>query len=209
MFIRTERLFLRPGWPEDLEEIFEALNGDAVPRTLTVPGLPRSRGEIRDLLEGSRNLRFPQFMIWLRAPGGARLVGHIGLVASRCDMAGCSDMAGAPAAGAREGELVYWIKAEFAGRGFAGEAVRAMLDQARSLGHARVVAYEPFDNEADARVLLGAGFSDTYRVEERYCAQRGGVIPVRRFEAALEWHVPAMVGAPVPHATNYAESLSA
>ncbi len=180
MFIRTERLFLRPGWPEDLEEVFEALNGDAVPRTLTVPGLPRSLSDIRALLESPRNQRLPQFVIYVRAPGGAQLVGHIGLVQ-----------------GDHEVELVYWIKARYAGRGFAGEAVRAMLDQARSLGHDRIVAYEPLDSEADARVLLAAGFEDGLRVEERYSAQRGAVIPVRRYEAVLEWSAVPLLDASV------------
>ncbi|MBT0669933.1 GNAT family N-acetyltransferase [Novosphingobium profundi] len=188
MFIRTERLFLRPGWPEDFEEIFEALNGDAVPRTLTVPGLPRSLGDVRRLLEETRNPRLPQFMIYLRAPGGAQLVGHIGLVE-----------------GEHEIELVYWIKARFCGRGFAGEAVRAMLEQARSLGHARIAAYEPIESDGDARVLLAAGFEDGYRVEERFSAQNACVIPVRRFEATLARGRASFVAHEQPHA----HSLSA
>ncbi|MCJ1962321.1 GNAT family N-acetyltransferase [Novosphingobium mangrovi (ex Hu et al. 2023)] len=192
MFIRTERLFLRPGWPEDLEDIFEALNSDAVPRTLTVPGLPRSLGEVRALLEGERDQRLPQFMIYLRAPGGARLVGHIGLVAGERG----------------EVELVYWIKGRFCGLGFAREAVRAMLDHARALGHHRIVAYEPLDSESDTRVLLAAGFEDSFRIEERFSAARGEAVAVRCYEAALEWRAMPPLGR-VAYERSSAQPLSA
>ncbi|MCJ2183147.1 GNAT family N-acetyltransferase [Novosphingobium sp. 1949] len=148
--------------------MFEALNGEAMPRTLTVPDLPRSLSEIRGFLERPRSARLPQFMAYLRAPGGPQLVGSIGLI----------DVAG-------EVELIYWIKARFCGRGFASEAVRAMLDQARAMGHRQIVAHTPLDSEADARVLLAAGFEDTYQVEERFSAQCGGFDAVHRFEVRL------------------------
>lgn len=169
MFIRTERLFLRPGWPEDLEEIFEALNDDAVQRTIAAPRLPRSSAEVQRLLKRPRSPKDPQFFIYLRAPHGARLVGGIGLTN-------------------RDGEteLIYWIKAHYAGRGFAGESVRAMMDQARTLGYRRIVAFESLDNDADARVLVDAGFEDSYKVEERYSDVQHKVVPVRRFELALD-----------------------
>ncbi|MBH0111754.1 GNAT family N-acetyltransferase [Novosphingobium sp. YJ-S2-02] len=188
MFIRTERLFLRPGWPEDLEEVFEALNDDAVQRTIAAPGLPRTNAEVQRLLRRPRNLRYPQFLMYLRSPEGAVLVGGAALVRGEDG----------------DTELVYWIKARFAGRGFAGESVRAMLDQARALGHRRITAYEPLANEADARVLMAAGFEDTYRVEERYCEAQGGFLPVRRFEADLE-HSDLVLG----HAEPMVHSLTA
>lgn len=187
MFIRTERLFLRPAWPEDMDDIVEALRGNAVARTLAQPGLPRTVSEIRALLESERSLRLPQFMMYLRAPGGPRLVGGIGLVESDEDV-----------------ELVYWITPAFSGRGFAGEAVRAILDQARSLGHTRIVAWQPVLRDADARVLLAAGFEDTYRVEERFSPGDGEVLPACRFEASLVRRAVSM-----PHPAQYAESLSA
>lgn len=189
MFIRTERLFLRPGWPEDLEEVFEALNDDAVQRTIAAPGLPRTNAEVQRLLRRPRNLRYPQFLMYLRAPEGAVLVGGAALVRSED---GTEDSTGANGT-----ELVYWIKARYAGRGFAGETVRAMLDQARALGHRRITAFEPLSNEADARVLMAAGFEDTYKVEERYCQAQGRVLPVRRFEADLE-HDERVIGRAEP-----------
>ena len=38
MFIRSERLFLRPGWPEDWAELLTAINDESIVRNLaTVP----------------------------------------------------------------------------------------------------------------------------------------------------------------------------
>jgi RimJ/RimL family protein N-acetyltransferase len=34
MFIRSERLFLRPGWPEDWAELFDLIDDEAVVRHL-------------------------------------------------------------------------------------------------------------------------------------------------------------------------------
>lgn len=192
MFIRTERLFLRPAWPEDLDDIVEALSGDAVARTSLQFGpahgaVPRSAGDLQGLLESEHSQRLPQFMMYLRAPGGARLVGGIGLIEAEADV-----------------ELVYWIKAAFSGLGYAREAVRAMLDHARSLGHARIVAWQPIEDEADTRVLLAAGFEDTFQVEERFSPGQGEALPVRRFEVALQRR-----RAPLSASIGYSESLSA
>ena len=46
MFIRSERLFLRPGWPEDWTELFALIDDEAVVRddpTTRRPDLPTTR----------------------------------------------------------------------------------------------------------------------------------------------------------------------
>jgi RimJ/RimL family protein N-acetyltransferase len=65
MFIRTERLFLRPGWPEDLEELREVLGNE--------------EAAMRDSSSRSREPFLAHFFINLRDDDGPRLIGGIGL----------------------------------------------------------------------------------------------------------------------------------
>jgi len=168
MFIRTERLFLRPGWPEDLEELLQVLGDDAVVRGIGVAPLPRSVDELREFLARRRDRRLPHFFINLRDDNGARLIGGIGLGRSGEDV-----------------EMGYWIARPFRGQGYAVEAVKAVLAEARMLGHKQVIAAHFADNEASARVLERAGFKATGETSMRYSAGRGGEAPARLFVAML------------------------
>ena len=190
MFVRTERLFLRPGWPEDLDELVTAIS-EAIARESAEPDskrykigdatLPRSAEAIRDYLLRARDPRLPHFFIYLRAPGGPKLVGGIGL--GRFD---------------GEVELGYWIAPPYRGRGYAREAVRALLDQARTLGHRRVVAsyFEgdvpfgvsgpPDEISATRGVLEDTGFSDSGEYRERFSPLRGSPMLARIFVAELD-----------------------
>jgi len=168
MFVRTERLFLRPAWPEDLDEIVEALlDGDIQRR----PGvcLPDSVEGVRAYIERPRDPRLPHFFMYLRAPGGPQLVGGIGL--ARQD---------------GEVEVFHWIVPSQRGRGFAGEGLRAVLAQARALGYLRVIASHVGDDAATHEVLESAGFRDTGQVRSRYSAGQAMEFAVRIYEADLE-----------------------
>lgn len=169
MFIRTERLFLRPGWPEDMEELLEVLSDDAVARNLAVVPLPANAHEARDYLARPRDKLLPHFFINARGAKGPKLVGSIGLGRKGSDV-----------------ELGYWIARRYRGRGYASEAVRAVLNQARALGHRRIFASHFADNAASARVLESVGFADTGDIHCRYSAGRGGEAPARIFVANLE-----------------------
>src|SRR3546814_3973361 len=79
MFVRTERLFLRPGWPEDLDDLVEAFNDDLIQRTVAVTAMPRTRAAVREYLDRPRDPRLPHFFMYLRGVHGAKLVGGIGL----------------------------------------------------------------------------------------------------------------------------------
>jgi RimJ/RimL family protein N-acetyltransferase len=151
MFVRTERLFLRPGWPEDVDELVEAIADEAAERNLGAGELPRSTVAMRDYLARPRDPRLPHFFMYLRAPGGPKLVGGIGLGQIEDDV-----------------ELGYWIAPCHRGRGFAREAVRAVLAQARALGHRRVVASQFADNPAKRDVLEETGFADSGAERERF-----------------------------------------
>lgn len=169
MFVRTERLFLRPAWPDDLDDVVEALSDDEIQRNVGVAPLPRTVEEVRVYLERPRDPRLPHFFMYLRAPGGPQLVGGIGL-------------------GRHEGEVEvgYWIAARHRGRGFAGEALRAVVNQARSLGYPRIVASHFADSMATHRVLESAGFRDTGEIRMRYGVSRGMEYAVRIYVADLE-----------------------
>ncbi len=168
MFIRTQRLLIRPGWPEDLDELLDLLSEDEIVQNLGVKEWPRSRADMQAMIARAREPRLPHFFINLRESNDTRLVGGIGL--------GRND---------DEVELGYWIAPTYRGRGFAEEAVRAVLAQARALGHDRIVACHFADSVASATVLERAGFVRSGEVRERYSAGRDTVAPANVFIADL------------------------
>jgi ribosomal-protein-alanine N-acetyltransferase len=91
-------------------------------------------------------------------------------------------------------ELGYTIARPHRGHGYAAEAVRAVLAEARMLGHRRVVAAHFPDGEASARVLKQAGFRRTGETRPRYSMRRGGVAPARLYVAVLADKLFDMLG---------------
>lgn len=160
MFIRSERLFLRPAWPEDLEETFAIINDESVVRNLASAPWPYTRDDARDFLVREQDAMLPNFFITLPAADGAKVIGNIGLQRDHDDI-----------------EIGYWIARAHWGQGFATEAVRAVLSLARVLGHRHIVAGHFTDNPASGRVLEKAGFAATGRKRIRYSAGRCGVAP--------------------------------
>jgi RimJ/RimL family protein N-acetyltransferase len=88
---------------------------------------------------------------------------------------------GGPARGA---ELGYGLGRAYWGRGYATEAVCAMLDHASTLGLRRLDAYSFVDNPASARVLEKAGFADLGVITRNYPA-RGGQRDVKHYRKKL------------------------
>lgn len=159
MFIRSERLFLRPGWPEDWEEALDLLNDEAVVRNLATAPWPYTDEDARAYIARPRERLLPHFFITLPCSDGAKLIGSIGL--------------------GRDGdevELGYWIARAHWGQGYATEATRAVLRLAGALGHGRIVASHFADNAASGRVLEKAGFR-AIGTRLRYSAGRGGEAP--------------------------------
>lgn len=169
MFVRTERLFLRPGWPEDLEELLTLLGDESIVRSIGVAPLPTSVSELRDYLARPRESLMPHFFINLREDGAARVIGGIGLARSGAEV-----------------ELGYWIAPAYRGRGYAAEAVRAVLGHARILGHRRIVAAHFAENAASARVLEQAGFVATGAVSARPSVGRGTEGAVQLYVAEFD-----------------------
>lgn len=185
MFVRTERLFLRPGWPEDLDDLIEAFNDEAIQRTVAVSALPRTREAVREYLERPRDPRLPHFFMYLRGAQGAKLVGGIGLGKLGDDV-----------------EVGYWITSSYRGQGYALEALRAVVDQARTLGYPRLVAKHFVDSNASARVLEAAGFRDSGNEHLRYSEGRGE-------EAITSLFVVDLDRRTCRHADTAGEALSA
>lgn len=172
MFIRSERLFLRPGWPEDREELLALIADETVVRNLAKVPWPYTGDDARRFLELPEDRFLPRFLITQPGATGARMLGCVGL----------SEIEG-------EASLGYWIARDDWGQGYASEAVRAILSLARSIGHKRIVATHFVDNPASGRVLEKAGFARTGRIVERFSQGRGMTYPAREY--ALEFDAPS------------------
>lgn len=157
MFIRTDRLFLRPGWPEDWSELLALIADEGIVRNLARAPWPFEAAHARDFAGKAQNPRMPHFFVTVPGAAGAQIVGSVGL------------------GEAEDGstQLAYWIARDHWGRGYATEAVRALLCLARTLGHHCVTAWHFLDNPAPARVLRKAGFRPTGRVTATRSMARG------------------------------------
>lgn len=165
MFIRSERLFLRPAWPEDAQELHAAINDERVVRNLARAPWPYTLEDARAFLESPQDRCYPALLVTLPSARGSRLIGGIGL----------HEEGGRP-------ELGYWLAPEAWGHGYATEAASAVLRLARTLGHARVGARHFIDNPASGRVLEKLGFRRTGRVSERHSLGRGQAAPSLEYE---------------------------
>jgi RimJ/RimL family protein N-acetyltransferase len=155
MFIRSERLFLRPGWSEDWQELFSRIKDWAVVGQLMAMAETAQAAVVQAYSDV--NLRFfPQFVVTLPSGDGSRLIGCVGL---HC--------------GEHGGELVYWIAPEYWGQGYATEAGGAVLSLARTLGHRQITALDGADNVPSGRVLAKLGFRATGDTSLRVCRARG------------------------------------
>lgn len=155
MFIRSERLFLRPSWPEDWAELHALLDDEAIVRNLACAPWPYGPDEARSFAASAQGMRHPQFFVTLPGATGTRLIGCAGLVEE-------------------DGETVigYWIARQHWNNGYATEAVRALLSLAPTLGHRRIVGRHFIDNAASARVLSKVGFRPTGEIRLRRSAAR-------------------------------------
>lgn len=170
MFARTERLLLRPGWQEDAPALFKAIADERIVRNLAQAPCPYRPADAQAFLARERGPHEPACLIFLRTEGAPRLIGGIGL--GRTDVG--------------ETELGYWIARPFWGLGFATEAGRAVVANARdTLRLNRLVAGHFLDNPASARVLCKLGFRPTGDTVRRYSAGRGMEAPCRTFTLDL------------------------
>jgi RimJ/RimL family protein N-acetyltransferase len=175
MFARTERLILRPSWPEDARPLARALSNPDIARNLLSVSAGYDEVDARAWIDRPRDPRLPEFLAFLRTRGAPRLVGGAGIV--RGDDGGL--------------ELGYWIERSHWGLGFATEAARAVMRIARSTGLLGVRAGHFLDNPSSARVLRKIGFTPTGGIEARQSRGRGvGVVQTVIFEDGGERKEP-------------------
>lgn len=158
MFMRSERLFLRPGWPEDWRDLLDRIADEAVVRNLATAPWPYGEEHARAWLAERSEPLLPRLLVTLPGGSGAELLGCVGLHRADSDI-----------------ELGYWIARRHWGRGYATEAVRALLSLARAIGHGRIAAYHFTDNAASGRVLTRLGFRPNGRCGPRYSLARGSL----------------------------------
>jgi len=157
MFHVTERLLLRPYWPEDAEALFGGIADKGVVRNLARAPWPYLPKHAREFVMRAQTPRYPVFLITLPSAEGSEVVGCIGI--DRSETA--------------DAEIGYWIARPHWGRGYASEAARGVLEVARLLGHNRIEAGHFTDNPASGRVLRKIGFAPTGKIVSRHSCGRG------------------------------------
>jgi RimJ/RimL family protein N-acetyltransferase len=170
MFYRSERLFLRPPFPEDARGLYEGICDSGVVAMLASAPWPYRMADAEEFCARKTPADAVRFLITLPQVGGAPVIGTIGLD----EKDGSLDMG-------------YWIARDYWGRGYATEAGRAVVDIARALGHRRLSAGHYIDNPASARVLRKIGFRETGEVRPTFCRARGGdLVLARRYALELD-----------------------
>jgi RimJ/RimL family protein N-acetyltransferase len=171
MFVRTERLLLRPGWRQDAPALFEAIGDERIVRNLATAPWPYRPSDAEAWLATERKVSEPSLLILRCTKGAPELIGAIGF--------------GRRPTG--EMEFGYWIARRHWGRGYATEAGRAVLATARhGLRLRRLDAGHFLDNPASGRVLEKLGFEPTGVIAPRYSAGRGEAAPCRLFKLELD-----------------------
>lgn len=154
MFHCTERLLLRPAWPEDWRAVHAGIADEGVVRNLASAPWPYQPADARSFVEMPVDPHFPRFLV--TRSRDAALVGCIGIDPHGSDI-----------------EMGYWIARPHWGQGYATEAGRGVIEIAATLGYRRLVASHFLDNPASGRVLSKLGFVPTGRIVSRHSCGRG------------------------------------
>jgi RimJ/RimL family protein N-acetyltransferase len=170
MFARTERLLLRPGFPEDAPALAAALNSEQIVRNLARVPWPHTLADAEAFLARTVHPFLPSFLITERTASAPLIVGGCGLHRRESGAV----------------ELGYWVARPHWGRGIATEACRAVVDIARTLKLAALEASHFLDNPASGRVLEKLGFEPTGIVAPRFCLARGEDLAVRLYRLRLD-----------------------
>ena len=171
MFARTERLLLRPGWGEDAPALHKAISDERIVRSLASAPWPYSLADAEAFLATERDPAASGLLIFRRTDGAPEFVG-------------CAGFGRRPSGTI---EFGYWIARRHWGKGYATEAGRALVANARhSLRIGKLTAGHFLDNPASGRVLEKIGFRPTGIVAPRFSVGRGAEAPCRLFELDLE-----------------------
>ncbi len=169
MFARTERLLLRPSWPEDAAELHQAIADEGIVRNLARAPWPYAVDDAVQFVAQAHDALYPAFLLMLRTHGAPRIIGACGI-------------------GNHDGsaELGYWIMRPYWGLGFATEASRAVVHIAKAIGHKTLTASHFSDNPASGNVLRKLGFQNTGKTALRHSNGRGEAMTCALYEKALD-----------------------
>lgn len=167
MFHRSERLLLRPIWPEDWQGIKAGIADLAVLRNLASAPHPYRDKDAQDFTRKPITPRFPRFVVTHALT--SEIVGTIGIDPSD---------SGDP-------EIGYWIARAHWGRGYATEAGRAAVSVTKALRHKRVVGAHFLDNPASGKVLRKLGFTSTGTTRKQFSLGRGEEADAAEYELDL------------------------
>ena len=176
MFHRSERLLLRPAWPEDWQAVHNGIADEGVVRNLARAPWPYQPQDAQQFVALPQDLLHPRFLV-TRARDAA-LLGCIGI--DQCE---------------HGVELGYWIARPYWGNGYATEAARSLLSVAQMLGHRQINASHFLDNPASGRVLTKLGFKPTGKVAARFSCGRSEKALAAEYELDLD-----QADIPVPQA---------
>lgn len=141
MFLQTDRLLLRPAWPEDAQSLYDAINDKAIITNLARAPWPYTLDDAHQFIGIKSNVRAPNFMVLCHIGGSPKLIGSCGLTEHDGVI-----------------ELGYWIARSYWGQGYASEAALAVMKAALGLGHNILHAGYFADNPASGHVLHKCGF---------------------------------------------------
>lgn len=162
MFAITERLLLRPGWPDDARELAAAIADERIARNLARMPWPYSEDDAHSFLSGMFSGAPVEFLITLRTSGA--IIGGIGIQETPD--------------GHESHELGYWIAQRHWGKGIATEAGRAVMNIGRHVLRLDRIGSAWFsDNPASGKVLQKLGFRRAGPVAPRHSVGRGGPVP--------------------------------
>lgn len=173
VFHRSERLFLRPAFPEDGEAILASIGDAGIVRNLASAPWPYGITDARSFAAMPQDQRLPHFLVTLPGTG---IIGSAGLCAHE-----------------GQAEIGYWIARPHWGQGYATEASEAVLQIARTLGHRRVMAGHFTDNPASGRVLRKLGFVPTGRIIPRFSRGRAGLADTVEYALDLQCEIASPV----------------
>ena len=171
MFARTPRLLLRPGWREDAPQLMAAIADERIVCNLAQAPWPYGLSDAEAFLTRERAAHDASCLIFLRTQGAPTLIGGIGIgtMPDRDEL-----------------EFGYWLARSHWGLGYATEAGRALIANARdSLRLKRLHAGHFLDNPASGRVLAKLGFKPTGVTRLRWSEGRKAEAPCREFELDL------------------------
>src|SRR6478735_6908488 len=111
MFYRSERLFLRPAFPEDAGELYLRICDASVVAMLSRAPWPYRPVDAEEACSREPDPQAPSFLITLPGAKGAPIIGGVGFKHEGDEI-----------------EMGYWIARDHRGNGYATEAGRAALE---------------------------------------------------------------------------------